>query len=179
MLQEHFIELVDTCLSGAGASLEPGEEFASPSLEVSRYYRRSVRLSRIPFLGSALSVASVIRQPVDIDGARLGYQQLVKRVAMAVNGRFPPWRWLVIGLTVIVLTSEPIEPGDDAMLREVLALKMRGMRVVPFGLFRVNLVQEALAMAINSSPDRLFIEPEMLADLLAEHLRRYVPSLPQ
>jgi hypothetical protein len=178
MIQDRLIELVDESLRAAGCALEPGEEFRTPPLEVIRYYHRPVRLSRIPFLGTALSVACVNRQPIDVHGARAGYQRLLMRLAMAVNGRFPPWRGLVIGLTAIVLTSEPIEPGDDDMLREVLGMKLRRMRVVPFGLLRVNLGQEALALAINSSPGGLFIEPERLADLLTEHLRRYVPPLP-
>ena len=31
--------------------------------------------------------------------------------------RFPPWRGLVIGLTAVVLTAEPIGPNDDAILQ--------------------------------------------------------------
>ena len=55
---------------------------------------------------------------------------------MAANGRFPPWNGLVIGLTAIVLTPEPIAPGDDAMLRQVLDVKApadarRALRFVP------------------------------------------------
>ena len=97
---------------------------------------------------------------------------------MAANGRFPPWKGLVIGLTAVVLTPEPIAPGDDAMLRQVARrTKLRRMRVVPFGLIRVNLGQEAIALAINSSPDGLFPEPARLADLLCEHLRRFVPLI--
>ena len=94
---------------------------------------------------------------------------------MAANGRFPPWHGLVIGLTALVLTPEPIGPGDDAMLREVLGVKLGRMRVVPFGLIRVNLGQEAIALAINSSPDGLFTEPTLVADALCEQFRRYVP----
>ena len=46
----------------------------------------------------------------------------------------------------------------------MLGVKLRRMRVVPFGLIRVNLGQEAMALAINSSPDELFPEPGLLAD---------------
>ena len=119
-----------------------------------RYYRRAVRLSRIPIFGKSHSVVMVVRQPVDIDGSRAAYERFLIRVAMAANGRFPPWRGLVIGLTALVLTPEPIGPGDDAMLREVLGIKLRRMRVVPFGLIRVNLGQEAIALAINNEPRR-------------------------
>jgi hypothetical protein len=76
-----------------------------------------------------------------------------------------------------VLTPEPIGPGDDAMLREVLAVKLSRMRVVPFGLMRVNLGQEAIALAINSSPDGLFTESALVADTLCEKFRRYVPMI--
>jgi hypothetical protein len=51
------------------------------------------------------------------------------------------------------------------------------MRVVPFGLIRINLGQEAIALAINSSPDELFPEPGRLADALCEQFRRYVPLI--
>jgi hypothetical protein len=61
------------------------------------------------------------------------------------------------------------------MLRQVLDIKLRRMRVVPLGLFRINLGQEAVALAIKSSPDNLFSEPGSLADALCEHFRRYVP----
>ena len=96
---------------------------------------------------------------------------------MAANGRFPPWQGLVIGLTAMIVTPEPIAPADDAMLRQVLDLKLRRMRVVPFGLIRINLGQEAIAMAINDSPDGLFPEPTRLADALCEHFRRFVPLI--
>ena len=84
---------------------------------------------------------------------------------------------MVIGLTAVVLTPEPIGPGDDAILSSVLEVKFKRMRVVPFGLFRVNLGQEAMALAIHSSPDGLFPEPAVLADALCERLRRYVPLI--
>ena len=35
---------------------------------------------------------------------------------------------------------------------------------MPFGLIRINLGQEAVALAINSSPDGLFTEPALVAD---------------
>ena len=69
----------------------------------------------------------------------------------------------------MILTPEPIGPEDDATLTRILgslsALKTR-TRAVPLGLLRVNLGQEALAFALAPGPDRLFGEPEALADLL-------------
>ena len=177
MLEERLIELIEPVLRELGSVLEAGEEFRQPPLEVLRYSRRKVRWSGVPLLGRALGVVMVVRQPVDVAGSREGYQRLLARLAMAANGRFPPWRGLVIGLTAIVLTPEPIGPGDDGLLRQVLEVKLRRMRVVPFGLIRVNLGQEAIALAIHSSPDELFPEPGRLADALCEHLRRFVPLI--
>jgi len=177
MIEDRFIELIDPILRDDGSVLEEGEEFREPPLDVLRYYRRTVRLSRIPILGKSQSVVMVVRQPVDIDGSRAAYERFLTRVAMAANGRFPPWRGLVIGLTVLVLTPEPIGPGEDAMLGEVLGIKLRRMRVVPFGLIRVNLGQDAIALAINKDPDGLFTEPGRLADALCEQFRRYVPLI--
>jgi hypothetical protein len=177
MMEDRFIELIEPILKDRGSVLEAGEEFRAPPLDVLRYYRRVVRLGRLPILGKALSVVCLVRQPVDLDGSRAGYERLLTRLAMAANGRFPPWRGWVIGLTAIVLTPEPIGPGDDAMLRQVLGVKLGRMRVVPFGLIRINLGQEAMALALNASPDDLFPEPGRLADALCEHLRRYVPLI--
>jgi hypothetical protein len=177
MLEDRFIELIEPALRELGSVREAGESFREPPLDVLGYYPRRVRLSRVPLLGRALGLAMVARQPVDIEGNPGGYQRLMTRLAMAANGRFPPWQGLVVGLTAVVLTPEPIVPGDDAMLRQVLDTKLRRMRVVPFGLLRVNLGQEALALAIHASPDDLFAEPPRLADVLCEHLRRYVPLM--
>jgi hypothetical protein len=177
MIEDEFIERIEPILRELGSVLEPGEEFREPPLDILRYYPRIVRMNRVPILGRALGVVMVVRQPVDIDGSRAGYERLLNRLAMAANGRFPPWKGLVIGLTALILTPEPIAPGDDAMLREVLDLKLRRMRVVPFGLIRINLGQEALSMAVNASPDDLFCEPTLLADALCEHFRRFVPLI--
>ena len=177
MVEDRLIELIEPVLREQGSVREAGESFAEPPLDVLGYYPRRVRLGRVPILGRALGVVMLARQPVDIEGTEGGYQRLLTRMAMAANGRFPPWRGFVIGLTAMILTPEPIGPGDDAMLRQVLDVKLRRMRVVPFGLIRVNLGQEAMAMAMNSSPDDLFSEPGRLADALGEHFRRYVPLI--
>jgi hypothetical protein len=177
MLEDQFIELIDPLLRTNGSVLEDGEEFREPALTVIRYYRRAASLNRLPIFGKAHSVVAVVRQPVDIDGSPASHTQFLTRLAMAANGRFSPWKGIVIGLTALVLTPEPIGPADDAMLREVLGVKLGRMRVVPFGLIRVNLGQEAIALAVNSSPDNLFTEPTLLADALCEQFRRYVPLM--
>jgi hypothetical protein len=177
MLEDQFIELIEPVLRELGSVREAGESFREPPLDVLGYYPRKVRLGRVPLLGRALGVVMIVRQPVDVEGTQDGYHRLLTRLAMAANGRFPPWQGLVIGLTVVVLTPEPIAPGDDAMLRQVLDVKLRRMRVVPFGLMRINLGQEAISMAINASPDDFFREPGLLADVLCEHFRRFVPLI--
>ena len=48
---------------------------------------------------------------------------------------------------------------------------------MPFGLMRVNLGQEAVALALNTSPDALFTESVRLADALCDRFRRFVPLI--
>ncbi len=177
MIEDRLIERVEPVLHELGSVREPGESFASPALDVLGYYPRSVRLSRIPFLGRALGLVMVARQPVDIEGTLEGYQRLLTRMAMAANGRYPPRTGWVLGLSAVVLTPEPIQPEDDAMLARALDVRLRRMRSVPFGLFRINLGQEAMAMAIRESPGGLFPEPARLGDLLCEQFRRYLPPM--
>jgi hypothetical protein len=188
MIEDDFFAIVDPVLREAGSVPEEGEEYRTPPLDVLRYYRRPLRLHWVPGLGGASSVVAVVRQPVDVGLATDGYRRLLTRLAMAVNGRFPPWRWpsrrlerrssggLVVGLTAIVLTPEPIGPGDDAALASLLGAPGRS-RVVPFGVIRLNLGQEAIAYALAGSPDQLFTEPVRLADALTERFRRFVPLL--
>jgi hypothetical protein len=175
VIEDRFIDLIDPLLTGGGSARDVGEDFREPPLAVLWYYRRVLRLFRVPLLGRAQSIVMVIRQPVDIEGTKVGYERLLERMARAANGRYPPWRGPIAGLTALVLTPEPIGPGDDALLREVLAIKRRRLRVVPFGLFRLNLGQEALSMAIHTDPEGLFSEPGRLADALCAEFRRFVP----
>ena len=194
MIEDRLYEIIDPVLRAAGAVVEAGEEYRTPPLEVLRYYYRPVRLHWVPLLGRASSVVAVVRQPVDVGFQPDDYRRFLTRLALGVNGRFPPWtgRWprpwlrgrdgsaaggLVIGLTVLVLTPEPIGPDDDAMLGQILgglSARRTRTRAVPLGLLRVNLGQEALAFALVPGPAGLFAEPEALADALSLHLRRFV-----
>jgi hypothetical protein len=177
LIEERLYELIDPVLHAAGAVVEAGEEFRDPDLEVRRYYRRAVRWNAVPLIGRGLSVIAVARQPVDIAFSDAGYEQLLRRLAEAASSRFPPWQGTVIGLTALVFTAEPIGRGDEATLERALSVSLRKYRVIPFGLFKINLGQEAIAWSLKGSPDQLFPEPVRIADALGEHLRRFVPLL--
>jgi hypothetical protein len=177
VIDDRLFQLIDPLLQAMGSTDEVGEEYRQPPLDVLRYYRRGVRWSGIPVLGKAQSVVAVVRQPIDVGLSVPAYTEFLMRLAGAVSSRFPPWKGLVIGMTAVVLTPEPIGPGDDAVLSQALAAPLRRFRVVPFGVFRVNLGQEAVSFALKASPDQLFPEPERLADVLSEHLRRFVPLI--
>lgn len=178
MLDAEFLQRLDEILRPVGSRPDEGEAFREPPLDVLRYDVRPVRLHRVPIVGRALSVVATVRQPVDVGLATGGYPKLLRRLAMAINGRYPPWPCgPTVGLTAIVLTPEPIQPGDDALLQAALKAIPR-MRSVPLGLLRVNLGQEGLAFALTAGPPGLFPEPAALADGLALHLRRFVEHIP-
>ncbi|WP_435011194.1 hypothetical protein P12x_002495 [Tundrisphaera lichenicola] len=179
MLEEQLFEIIDPILVARKLREEPGEEFRQPPLDILRYYWRPVRLHWMPILGRARSVVAVVRQPVDVgvSGSSADYRAFLNRLAMAVNGRFPPSRRLgfgSIGLTVVVLTPEPIAAEDDARLEAALKAPSRS-RVVTLGLIRINLGQEAMSFQLAGGPDDLFPEPIALADELTERFRRFVP----
>ncbi|MGE3821187.1 MAG: hypothetical protein AB7I30_17375 [Isosphaeraceae bacterium] len=180
MTEERLFELLDATLKPLGSIHLDGEEYREPALDVLRYDRRTVRLHWVPVIGRGLSVVAVTRQPGDVRFSVGGYQTFLTRLTMAVNGRFPP-SWssgLALGLTVLALTPEPIGPGDDAVLREVVNGKpLPRQRAVPLGVLRINLGQEAFSFALARGPEGLFPEPAALADVLSIHLRRFVPTL--
>src|SRR5437899_6580994 len=124
MIEDELLAMIDAVLRPIGSVPDVGEDYREPPLDVLRYAIRPVRLHRVPILGRALSVVAVARQPIDVGIAGDGYTRLLKRLAMAVNGRYPPWRWdrgLAIGLTAVVLTPEPIGAEDDGALKKALA----------------------------------------------------------
>jgi hypothetical protein len=179
MTEETFFDRIDPILSGLGASDLDGESFRAPPLDVLRYDRRPVLVSWIPWFGRGLSVTTTARQPVDLGSAAGDLQKLLARLAMAVNGRFPPWtNGPILAFTAVVLTSEPIAPGDDEALRRVVdGRPFPRQRAVPLGLIRVNLGQEAMSFAIASGPSGVFPEPAALVDGLTPVLRRFVPLI--
>ncbi len=175
MIQDRLLDLIDAAILPSGARPEPGDAIGTPPLEVLRYYRREARWSWMPILGQAQSVLAVVRQPRDIAFSQAGYARLLLRLAGAASGRFPPWKGLSLGLTALVITPEPLAPGDDEILARVLETSLRRYRSVALGLLRVNLGQETIAFALRTAPKDLFPEPLALADGLSEHLRRFVP----
>ena len=180
MLEDQFFDLIDPVLKPLGLSEEDGEEFREPPLDVLRYYRRPVRLHWFPLIGRAQAVVAVVRQPVDVgllSGSAKDYAAFLNRLGLAVNGRFPPGNrlgWGSIGLTAVVLTPEPIAAEDDALMKAALEAPRRS-RVVPLGLVRVNLGQEAMAFQLAGGSDTLFPEPAAIADALTLQFRRFVP----
>lgn len=184
MTEDDFFGKIDPVIKTIGAVPAEGEEFHNPALDVLRYYERGVKLHWLPVLGRGLSVVAVVRQPIDIGLSVKDYRELLKRLGMAVNGRFPPWgthskNWgVALGLTAIILTPEPIGPSDDAILREVVNGKpLAKQRAVPLGILRVNLGQEALSFSLAQGPAGVFLEPTSLADALCPQFKRFVPLI--
>jgi hypothetical protein len=178
MIEEQFFERIDPVLRGLGAALLDGEEYRTPPLDVLRYYRRAIRSFWVPLLGRGQSVVAVARQPVDVAMSVEGQRTLLTRLARAANGRFPPSlrAGLMLGLTAVVLTPEPIAPDDEALLTRLIdGRSLPHQRAVPLGLIRVNLAQEALAFALTAGPPGVFPEPIALADALTPHFRQFVP----
>ena len=105
MLEDRLYEILDTALRAAGAVVEAGEEYRTPPLEVLRYYYRPVRLHWVPLLGRASSVVAVVRQPVDVGFLPDDYRRFLTRLALAVNGRFPPGPGVGPGRGCVVETA--------------------------------------------------------------------------
>ncbi len=179
MIEDQLFELVESVVKPLGSRAEEGEEFREPALDILRYFRRPVKLHWLPMLGRASSVVAVVRQPVDVGltGGSKNYKAFFDRLAMAVNGRFPPSQklgWGSIGLTIVALTPEPIAAADDALLKTALETTKRS-RIVPLGVVRVNIGQEAMAFQLSGGSDALFPEPIQIADAMTLKFRRFVP----
>ena len=174
MQVEELEELIAGALASLGAVVAEGEEFRDPPLDILTYHQRIARLNFLPVVGRLHAVVAVVRQPIDLGLG--GTAELLGRLSRAVHGRFPVRRGATVGLSTIVLTPEPIGPAEDAALADVLS-KARRSRVVTLGLFRLNLGQEAMSMALRPAADGLSPEPETLADTLVGRFRRFVPLL--
>ena len=176
MVEDELNDIFDAVLKPLGCKIEPGTDYDDPPLDIRRYARRSVKLHWLPILGRGLSVPAIVRQPPDLSFSPAGLTQFVKRTAEAVNGRFPPRMGLTVGLTVVMLTSEPIQPTDDQTLAAANRPLPR-LRVVPVGLIRLNLAQELMATALTTTPGDPFPEGLRLAEALEPRMRRFLPLL--
>jgi hypothetical protein len=179
MTEDDLFELMDSVLHPLGAASESGDELRGPDLDVLGYYVRPIRLSAMPIIGRGLSVVALCRQPIDVGLAGNGFRALVERLAKVVNTRFPPLRkgrGLLLGMTAVVATPEPIGPDEESILAKTLGPVAR-TRAVPLGVFRINLGQEAVSFALRRGPEGLFTEPDALADAFATRLRRFLPIL--
>ena len=128
--------------------------------------------------GPGVSVVAVARQPVDVGFRPDDYRRFLTRLAMAVNGRFPPgtgraWRFGTTGGLALGLTVVGADPGADraGTMRSWVGpgrrlATMQRARSVPLGVLRVNLGQEALSFALAAGPAGVFAEPALLADAL-------------
>jgi len=177
MIEAEFLELVDNLLAPAGLAADGGETFSQPRLEILLYYRKPVKLGRLPLIGRGLSLVIVLRQAEDVEGDAPGLEQLLARAAMAVNGRYPPWQGWVVGLVPLILTTAAITPADEEILPRLMARPLPPRRVLLTGLFRINLNQEAVSFAITAGPANPFTEAELLADGLSQQLKRFLPLL--
>ncbi len=179
MTEDDLFELMDSVLHPLGSASEAGDEVRGPDLDVLGYYARPIRLSALPIVGRGLSVVALCRQPIDIGLAGNGYRGLIERLARVVNTRFPPvrrGRGLMLGMTIVVATPEPIGVDEEAILAKTLGPVAR-TRAVPLGVFRINLGQEAVSLALLRGPEGLFPEPDALADAFSTRLRRFLPIL--
>lgn len=179
MLVDELVESLDTLLGAAGLRAEEGEEYRDPPLDVARYYTRVVKLGWMPVVDQVLSVVAVVHQPADVSFARDGYRALLDRLASAAHVRFPRWPrgdGLGLALTTVVVTPEPISPDEDPKLGDLLA-KRRRSRVVPLAIFRLNLGQEAMSLALAGGLGARFPEVGKLADDLTGRLGRFLPTI--
>lgn len=175
MRDAEFSELLDSIL--AGSEVAEGEEFTNPELLVYRYHRRVVRVGWLPIVGKVSSVVATVGWPRGLPRTAEGVAGLLRRVAMAVNGKFPPRPFregLTIGLTTLIIDRNPLRPDDDAMLRE-LRPNLAAMRCVSLGTILVNTEQESMAFGLRGVPDGGLDEPGRIVDGLAGRMRRYVP----
>jgi hypothetical protein len=180
MTHEEFFGRITTRLGEIGCRTEDGEDYRNPPLDVIRYEVRPVRIHWFPVLGRALSVVAFVRHPVDLSSSTADARLVLDRVRRAVNGRFPSWPkggpGLAIALTTVIITPEPIGPADEDVLVRAIPTDRRS-RIIPMGLIRINLGQEAMAIARGPEMSDLFPEAASIADEFSGTLGRFVPLL--
>jgi hypothetical protein len=154
-----------------------GETFSQPPLEVLTYAAKPIRLSRLPLFGRGLAVLAVTRHPVDLKSDTQGLKSWAQRLAKAVNGQYPPWKKLRPGAVLLIavqLTPEPIRGEDEEKYKPVLGL-WTGTRVVPAGILRINLGQQAMASVLAEGLPRDLPEVGNLVDNWGMKFSRFLP----
>lgn len=177
MTEDDFRDWLDSLLRPLEFVVENGAESQNPKIDILGYYVRRIRISPIPILGRGLSVVAVCRTPEDVSRAANGCYSIIERLGIVANSQFPPirkGRGLTVGITAIVLTDSPITASDDTVLAEALN-PVPKTRVVPLGIIRVNLEQEAVGFALKRGPEGLFPETDVLTTAFTERFRRFLP----
>jgi hypothetical protein len=173
MQLEELKTIVRTILEPLGGRTEGAIAYERPELVVEWSQARAVRLSRIPWLGCAQSLVLLVRDPADLPFGEPGLRSLWGRLSDVAAARLPMRAGPTIALTAVVLAADPLRPEDTAVLERTLRPVPR-QRVVPLGIFRVDLERQAFAYALRRGPQGLFLEPELLAEALSRSLRQFV-----
>lgn len=180
MTEDDLRDWLDSLLRPLQFVAESGAESVEPVLDVLGFYVRRVRISGIPILGRGLGVVAICRSPSDLTTGASSSRAIIERLAVVSNSQFPPirkGRGVTLGLTALVLTSGQIAVDEERLLAAALNAVPR-TRVVPLGVFRIDLEREAVSFAIKRGPAGLFLEPELLADEFASRFKRFVPLMP-
>ena len=178
MIENDLCATIEEVLKQLDRKREIGAELSDPPLEILGYYQGAERLGAVPWFGRGLSATVVARQPLALSFKnRDDYRRFIRQLAFATRGRFSPWKWTrgpALTLAVVVLTAEPIEAEDDQILAEILNRNERRAAAVT-GIIRLNLAQEAMAVALKQPPGDRFADAALIAESLSTRFRRFVP----
>ncbi|MFM7131715.1 MAG: hypothetical protein ACKO0V_20385 [bacterium] len=177
MYEDEFLESWNVWAKANDWPPLEGEEFASPPLDILAYASRPIRLSRLPLFGRGLAVLAITRHPADLRSDTAGIKAWADRLARAVNGQFPPWKRVRPGAILLIavqLTPEPIRGEDEDRFKPVLG-QWTGTRVVPSGIIRINLGQQAMASVLAEGLPRDLPEIARLVDDWSTRFSRFVP----
>ncbi len=169
-----LIDVLDTALNDPSRTLGAGVVGDDPSVEILRFYARSVRLSAIPWFGKGLSLVAVAREPDDLRGVKGGLRTLLERAASAAGVRYPPRKGLSLALSLVVVLQGEVAPELSQQLGQMLT-DMPRFRCVPLALVALDLRAETMAMALRRGPAGLYSEPEVVIDALTPHFRQFLP----
>jgi hypothetical protein len=177
MLQDDLINDWNSWLKSSQWQAHEGEEFRDPPLDVLAYGVKAIRLSYVPVFGRGLAVVAMSRHPIDLKSDTAGLKLWIERLAKAVNGLVPPWKSFRPGAVLLIavqLTPEPINGSDEDQIKPVLG-HWTGTRVVPAGIVRINLGQNAMSSVLAEGLPRDLPEIGQLVDQWSSHFQRFVP----